>query len=419
MWNGKVVSIQVAHSRSELPHQVSEAEAVPGRGIAGDRYFNGQGTFSKPGEPDRELTLLASESLQDFAAQSGVRLQPADMRRQIVTAGVPLNDLVGRDFDIGDVRIRGIRLCEPCEHLANLTTPKVMSGLLHRAGIRAQVLTTGMIRVGDPVRQVVRIGVMGDFDPRKRSHIALNAALQHAAQDLNCIVETLWIPTESLLFAENVAALENFNGVIASPGSPYRSMQGMLNGIGWARRRDWVFFGSCGGFQHTLLEYARNAMDMPNADTAEDHTEHGARMEDWIISPISCPAANEPGSGPKLHGMNEVSVVPGSLLSRIYGGAATVQEEYFCNYETNPIYQERFTEAGLRTGAVGAGGEFRGIELTGNRFFLATLFQPHLSSAPDRPHPIIRAFVKAAAAAPAIPKPVISRSADTLAASRS
>ncbi|HUS06916.1 MAG TPA: MOSC domain-containing protein [Bryobacteraceae bacterium] len=155
MWHGTLVQILIAEARSARPREVMEAEAVPGRGLAGDRYFNGTGTFCKPGEPDRELTLVAAESIEDFLATSGVSLEAADLRRQLVTSGVPLNDLVGRDFQIGSVRIHGIRLCEPCEHLAALTIPGVLPALIHKAGLRAQVLTGGKIRPGDPIRPVI------------------------------------------------------------------------------------------------------------------------------------------------------------------------------------------------------------------------------------------------------------------------
>jgi MOSC domain-containing protein YiiM len=151
MWNGKVESIHIAAGATEAMSSVAAAEAVPGVGLEGDRYANRQGTFYKP-EPDFELTLIESEAIEAMRRDYKVDLAAGDARRNIVTRGVPLNHLVGREFQIGEVRIRGIRLCEPCEHLQRLTGRAVIKGLFHRGGLRAQILTRGTIRVADVIR---------------------------------------------------------------------------------------------------------------------------------------------------------------------------------------------------------------------------------------------------------------------------
>jgi len=127
---------------------VNEAHAVPGAGLEGDRYALGQRTFSKP-LPDRELTLIEAEAIEDMQRDYDVELAPGEARRNLVTRGVALNHLVGRDFQIGNVKIHGIRLCEPCDHLERLTGRSVIKGLRHRGGLRAQILSQGKIRVGD------------------------------------------------------------------------------------------------------------------------------------------------------------------------------------------------------------------------------------------------------------------------------
>ncbi len=130
----------------------SEVHAVPGRGLEGDRYFSGSGTFSpKPQKHDFELTLVENEKVTTFARKSGLPFTAAQARRNIVTEGVDLNALVGREFQLGNVRVRGIRLCEPCNHLAKTSFPETLSGLVHKAGLRAQILTDGFIRVGDRI----------------------------------------------------------------------------------------------------------------------------------------------------------------------------------------------------------------------------------------------------------------------------
>lgn len=125
------------------------AVAVPGRGLEGDRYFLGCGTFSpQPRKPDYELTLIEIEAIEQFAAASGLPFTAQHARRNLVTRGVALNDLVGVEFTIGAVRIRGQRLCEPCNYLAKVTWPEVLRGLVHRGGLRAQILSAGEIQAG-------------------------------------------------------------------------------------------------------------------------------------------------------------------------------------------------------------------------------------------------------------------------------
>lgn len=152
MAKGNVVSIYTAAEAKGHVESVGEAHAVPGRGLEGDRYFNNAGTFSKR-LPDYELTLIELEAIEDLKRDFGVELEPGDGRRNIVTRGVSLNDLVGHEFQVGEVRVRGIRLCEPCSHLARLTHKAVLRGLVHRGGLRAQILTDGKIRVGDVVEE--------------------------------------------------------------------------------------------------------------------------------------------------------------------------------------------------------------------------------------------------------------------------
>lgn len=131
---------------------VAQAQAVPGKGLQGDRYFVGTGTFSpQPQKPDFEVTLIEKENIEAFAAEAGLSFSAVDTRRNVVTRGVRLNDLVGVEFLIGSVRIRGLRLCEPCTHLAKNSFPEVLKGLVHKGGLRAQILSEGEIRVGDPI----------------------------------------------------------------------------------------------------------------------------------------------------------------------------------------------------------------------------------------------------------------------------
>ena len=152
MFEGTVISINIAPEAEAPMQSVSAVRAVPGQGLEGDRYFDHKGTFSKP-QPDRELTLIEAEAIEALRSEFQIGFGLGASRRNIVTRGVPLNHLVDKEFWIGDVKARGLRLCEPCSHLQRLSHPKVLPGLVHRGGLRAQILTEGMIRVGEIVKE--------------------------------------------------------------------------------------------------------------------------------------------------------------------------------------------------------------------------------------------------------------------------
>jgi MOSC domain-containing protein YiiM len=154
MWEGKLVSIHVAAKAAGPLKSVAQALVVPGKGIEGDRYFDGTGTWSNHPGNGREVTLIEAEAIEAIAGESGINLAPGDSRRNLVTRGVPLNHLVGREFQVGEVRLKGMRLCEPCEHLEGLTQKGVKSALLHRAGLRAEALSAGTLRIGDTITPV-------------------------------------------------------------------------------------------------------------------------------------------------------------------------------------------------------------------------------------------------------------------------
>jgi MOSC domain-containing protein YiiM len=158
MWQGNVVAIGVAKSGSGPITVVDEARAVSGRGLEGDRYFEKQGTFTEsPNDTGRQVTLIEIEAIEALEREYGVKMCSTDARRNIVTKGVPLNHLVGQEFVVGDVRMRGVRLSEPCLHMATLVdkTNKdaIRTGLMHRGGLRADIVTDGVIRVGDVVKE--------------------------------------------------------------------------------------------------------------------------------------------------------------------------------------------------------------------------------------------------------------------------
>ncbi len=210
----------------------------------------------------------------------------------------------------------------------------------------------------------VRIGIFGDYDPKSPTLPAVEKSLQHAAAQLNLPVEAVWIPTPSLLTPDAEKKLEGFDGLWAAPGSPYKSFDGMLKGIEFARRRDWPFLGTCGGFQYALIECARNVLGIKDADSAENNS----GSKNIVIYPVACAVPNRAKGAPKLSGaIPEIRLRPGSYLQSYYS-QDTVSEEFFCNFEVNPDYEWAAMEAGFPVVARGPQGEIRAIESPTHRF---------------------------------------------------
>lgn len=239
----------------------------------------------------------------------------------------------------------------------------------------------------------VRVGVIGDFNPASPGHRTIALSLDHAAARLGIAVETVWIGTPEIAAVDRAEkVLGGFDALWAAPGSPYASMTGMLRAIQFARTEDWPFLATCGGFQYTLIEVARNVLGIPDADTAENDP----NCKSPIIFPVACAVPNRAKNAPKLSGkVAEIRLRPGSFLQSFYG-RDEVEEEFFCNYELNPDYDWAPIEAGLPIVARGPQGEIRAIESPVHQFFIATLYQPQLSSTAAKPHPLVLGFAKAA-----------------------
>lgn len=233
----------------------------------------------------------------------------------------------------------------------------------------------------------VRIGIVGDFDSGKHSHWATEAALFHAAAKLRVAVEPRWVSTD-VVEADPMAALSFADGIWGAPGSPFVSAEGMLRAIAYARRSVRPYLGTCAGFQYALIELTRNLLGIAGADSAENQP----TGEHIVITPVQCEVPQRGVA--RLSGRAQVTVVPGSVLATLCPDAQ-LEAEYFCSYEVNAAFETRWQHAGIRFGARGVAGEPRALELPVHRFFLATLFQPQLSSSFERPHPIITGFLRA------------------------
>ena len=144
--SGTVEQIAISPAESALPETVASVEVLAEQGPRGDRYF-----LAEPAKrPDGgDLTLIEAEALESFSAETGIPLSHQESRRNVLTRGTRLNELVGRRFRVGEVECLGIELCEPCSHLQGLTRPGVLKGMVDRGGLRVDVVRSGTIRVGD------------------------------------------------------------------------------------------------------------------------------------------------------------------------------------------------------------------------------------------------------------------------------
>ncbi len=154
---GTVIAIHIAPAGAAPMRSVTNAQVVVGRGVEGDRYYSKLGTYSNQPGSGRDVTLIEIEAIDGLKRDYEVQLDPGQSRRNIVTRGIALNHLVEQEFRIGDVVLRGTRLCEPCAHMEKLTVKGTMRGLIHRGGLRAEIIKGGTIRVGDRIFPEVAI----------------------------------------------------------------------------------------------------------------------------------------------------------------------------------------------------------------------------------------------------------------------
>ncbi len=227
----------------------------------------------------------------------------------------------------------------------------------------------------------VKIGIIGDFDPSKLSHSATNEALRHCAAYLSMDIKIQWLPTKDLE-GDMDAEVPSFDAFWCSPGSPYTSYTGAINAIRFVRENDYPFLGTCGGFQHAVMEYARNISGF----TEVTHAEYNPDASSFFIAPLSCSLAGE---------TKKINLKEDSLVQKIYGIKETL-ERYNCSFGLNPSYQDALDQSGFHVTGTDDNGEVRILELPGNRFYIATLFQPQLSSTPENPHKLILAYLAAA-----------------------
>ena len=226
----------------------------------------------------------------------------------------------------------------------------------------------------------IRIALIGDYDPQVTAHQAIPVALEMAAEHSGPNVQWQWLATDDIHVE---TPLHRFDGVWCVPASPYRSMDGALLAIRFAREQRRPFLGTCGGFQHAVLEYARNVLGWSDAEHGETNPD-AARA---LLTPLACSL---------VEAVDTIHLQEGSLIAQAYENAE-IREGYRCRYGMNPQFEEELLKRELH--AVGHDSEhgLRAVELGDHPFFVATLFQPERAALKGILPPLVGAFVEACA----------------------
>lgn len=224
----------------------------------------------------------------------------------------------------------------------------------------------------------MKIGLIGDYDSMVPAHQAIPLAIKFANEELGVETKFEWIPTDDI---QDFSRVEEWDGIWCVPASPYKSMKGALLAIEFARKHKIPFLGTCGGFQHAIIEYARNVLGWIDAEHAETSPE-ASRV---VISPLSCSL---------VEATDVVYLVPDSKIANAYGEEKIV-EGYRCRFGLNQNFVDDLTNGALKISAKDKSGEVRAIEIDGHPFFVATLFQPERAALKGNASRIVSAFVKA------------------------
>lgn len=222
-----------------------------------------------------------------------------------------------------------------------------------------------------------KVALLGEYNPTNKNHISTGAAIQHSCSLLSVEVGGVWVSTENI----SHSLFDVYSGIWIAPGSPYKNMDKTLWAIRYAREHGIPCLGTCGGFQHTIIEYARNVLGFKDAQ----HAEYNPYASDLFISKLDCSLA-----GREM----PLSFVAESQVASIYGALSAI-EHYYCNFGVNPECIPLLKGGSLNITGSDSEGEVRVIELPAHPFFIGTLFVPQAQSTSEVPHPLVTAFLKA------------------------
>ena len=225
----------------------------------------------------------------------------------------------------------------------------------------------------------MKLAIIGDFNSSFRPHVTTNDAIEHSKQSLGLQVEADWVSTDYIIDNFN-SIIDTYNGFWIAPGSPYKSMTGALDIIKYARLNDIPTLGTCGGFQHMAIEFARNILNIKDAE----HAEYDPYASKLVINPLSCAMAGK-----------TLEIELNDKTSKIFEifGTEKISEKYYCNFGLNPKYQNELNDKGFKIVGIDDLKEARILELINHPFFIATLFVPQDNSAQGKPHKLINTFL--------------------------
>ncbi|MGE8147273.1 CTP synthase C-terminal region-related (seleno)protein [Pseudomonas frederiksbergensis] len=226
----------------------------------------------------------------------------------------------------------------------------------------------------------IRIALIGDYDPQVTAHQAIPIALGMAAEHSGLDVQFQWLATDQI---NADTPFNTFDGFWCVPASPYRNIDGALRAIRFAREHQRPFLGTCGGFQHAVLEYARNVLGWADAE----HGETSPDAERALLTPLTCSL---------VEAVDSIHLVEGSLIAKAYE-KSEIHEGYRCRYGVNPQFEQELLNQQLNAVGHDSNGDLRAVELKGHPFFVATLFQPERAALKGTLPPLVRALIEACA----------------------
>ncbi|WP_391488551.1 CTP synthase C-terminal region-related (seleno)protein [Leclercia tamurae] len=228
------------------------------------------------------------------------------------------------------------------------------------------------------VKNTLRIALVGDYNPDVLAHQAIPLAIDDAAAVLDITADYDWLATTELTSPED---LVGYDAIWLVPASPYKNAQAAFIAARYARENSVPFLGTCGGFQHALIEYARNVLGWQDAAHAETDTE--GRM---VIAPLTCSLVEQ---------SDTIELRANTLIAKAYG-QEEIEEGYHCNYGVSPEFAQELEKGDMRVTGWDAQGEIRAVELVTHPFFIATLFQHERAALAGRPAPLVHALLRAA-----------------------
>lgn len=226
----------------------------------------------------------------------------------------------------------------------------------------------------------MKLGIIGDFNASFRPHLATNEAIEVLKPMLNFNLQYDWIPTDSIKDSFDKITNE-YKAFWIAPGSPYKNMEGALRIIQYGRLNNVPTLGTCGGFQHMVIEFARNVLNITDAE----HAEYDPYASKLVVNPLSCDL-----KGQKL----EIEIISKNSKTFNIFNSERIYEKYYCNFGLNPQYQDQIHDKGFRIVGSDEHKEARILELANHRFFIATLFVPQDNFSIDKPHKLILEFLR-------------------------